>query len=72
MFATQVLEKSRKVIIPRVGNLLRVEQRSVDGELLGVEYRRLANPECSAIDYTLNFVVFVTAANTFNLALRFA
>jgi hypothetical protein len=68
MSTTPVLEKSREVTIPKVGKLLRVEQRSAEGEVLGVEYRHPADPRSSAIDHTLTFVVFVTVANTFIVA----
>ena len=63
MFTAHVFEKTREVTIPKVGKLLRVEQRSAQGELLGVEYRRPADPQSSAINYTLTSVVLVTAAN---------
>ena len=65
MSTEQVLEKCREVTIPKVGKLLRVEQRSAEGEALGVEYRRPADPKSSAIDHTLTFVVLVTATNVF-------
>ena len=65
MSTTRVIEKSREVTIPGVGKLLRVEQRSAEGEVLGVEYRRPADPRSSAIDHMLTFVVFVTAADSF-------
>jgi hypothetical protein len=68
MTTTQVLEKTREVTIPKVGKLLRVEQRSAEGEVLGLEYRRASDPKSSAIEHTLTFVVFVTAANAFTAA----
>jgi hypothetical protein len=65
MSTEQVFEKTREVTIPEVGKLLRVEQRSAEGELLGVEYRRPADPQSSAIVHALTSVVFVTAADSF-------
>ena len=65
MSTKQVLEKGQEVTVPTVGKLLRVEQLTHAGEVLGVEYRRPADPKSSAIDHTLTFVVFVTAANAF-------
>ncbi len=61
MSTTQVLEKGQEVTIPQVGKLLRVEQRSAEGEVLGVEYRRPADRKSLAIDPTLTSVVLVTA-----------
>ena len=63
MSTREVLEKSQEVTVPKVGRLLRVEQRNAEGEVLGVEYRRPTDPRSSAIDRTFTFVVLVTAAN---------
>jgi hypothetical protein len=63
---TRVIEKCREVTIPNVGRMLRVEQQSEDGQLLGdVKYYRPGDTQSPAIDLTLTFVVFVTAASVF-------